>query len=136
VTLPLAADALDDRFKEQFSQGVDPLLDYIWGPSAERLLATAAEVSAEGMPLRYIQIGNASGGVISLPGTILWSSAIELMGCGIGSVPLPRLVAAIAGVFQAAADKRLVLPARTMPLAEVEQGWALPPSDRIVFVVG
>ena len=40
VTIPLVDDetALEDRFKEQFAQGVDVVIDYLWGKSAERLL--------------------------------------------------------------------------------------------------
>ena len=45
VTIRLAEynDALEDTFKEQFAGGVDVVLDYLWGPSAERLLAAASK---------------------------------------------------------------------------------------------
>src|ERR1700683_1402124 len=103
VTIPLVADeaVIEDKFKEQFAAGVDVVVDYLWGKSAERLLIAAAKAGAEAVPIRFVQIGAASGATISLPGAVLRSSAIELMGSGIGSVPLDRFLKAIDGLLQA-----------------------------------
>jgi NADPH:quinone reductase-like Zn-dependent oxidoreductase len=40
VTIRLLQDgtALENAFKEQFAAGVDVVIDYLWGPSAERLM--------------------------------------------------------------------------------------------------
>ena len=127
--------ALDHAFRAAFVQGVDVVLDYLWGPSAERLLAAGVKAGPEGIPIRFVQIGTSSGADIALPGAVLRSSAIELMGSGIGSVALPRLMAAIGGVFAAAASARLDLPATALPLSEVTQAWQQPPADRIVFTL-
>lgn len=136
VAIPLAGDgdALERQFKAEFAQGIDVVLDYLWGPSAERLLIAAAKAGADGVAIRFVQIGSASGGEITLPGAVLRSSAIELMGSGIGSIALERLVAAIGGVLNAAAADGFTLPARAMPLAEVEQAWALE-GERVVLTV-
>ena len=87
-------DALENTFKEQFASGVDVVLDYLWGRSAECLLIAGSKVRTDA-PIRFIQIGTASGANITLPGTILRSRAIELMGSGLGSVPINRIVRAI-----------------------------------------
>ena len=129
-------DALDRQFKAVFAKGVDVVLDYLWGPSMERLLPAAAKASPEGRPVRIVQIGTASGADIRFPGAVLRSSAIEVMGSGIGSVSLARLTGAIAGVFAAAGKAGFALPTQTMPLSEVASGWAVAESDRIVITTG
>jgi NADPH:quinone reductase-like Zn-dependent oxidoreductase len=128
------ADALEQRFKAEFARGVDVVIDYLWGMSAERLLIAGAKAGADGVPIRFVQVGSVSGSEITLPSAVLRSSAITLMGSGIGSIALARLVAAIGGMLQAAAQDGFALPVRAMPLAEVAQAWALE-GERIVLTV-
>ncbi len=76
------------------------------------------------------------GADVSLPGAVLRATAIELMGSGLGSVPMPRLLAAIRGVFDAAAPAALSIDTRTVPLAAVGEHWADTDSrTRTVFVM-
>jgi NADPH:quinone reductase-like Zn-dependent oxidoreductase len=94
VTIPLVENGttLEDGLKAYFAQGVDVVVDYLWGPSAERLLIAAAKAAAAAAPVRFVRIGAASVSEITLPSAVLRSSAIELMGSGIGSIRLARLV--------------------------------------------
>jgi hypothetical protein len=55
-------------------------------------LITAASAQKSRMPNRYVQIGTASAPNITLPGIALRSSAIQLMGSGIGSVALEQIL--------------------------------------------
>ena len=130
-------DALDAAFKEHFTAGVDVVLDYLWGKSAERLLIAGAKTAKEGVPIRFIQVGNASGANITLPAAALRSAPVELMGSGLGSVPFHRIVGAIEELLQAAVKGGFEIATRTVPLSEVEQAW---PGDacfpRVVFTVG
>ncbi len=136
VTIPLGTgpDALADAFAAAFADGIDIVLDYLWGFSAELLLAAAVKASPTGKPIRYVEIGAASGAEIRLPGALLRSSGLELTGSGIGSVSLERLAAAVAGVFAAARPAGLKLATRQVPLAEVEAIWPLTDGERIVLV--
>jgi hypothetical protein len=93
------------------------------GHSAERLPIAGAKAGAEGVPIRFVQIGSVSGVDITLPSAVLRSSAIELMGSGIGSVPLERLVKAVGGVLQAAVPGGFRIAANPVPLSDVEQAW-------------
>ena len=77
------------------------MLDYLWGKSAERLIIAGAKGGAEAVPIRFVQIGAVSGSDITLPSAALRSSAVVLMGSGIGSIPFDRLVRAIDGLFRA-----------------------------------
>jgi NADPH:quinone reductase-like Zn-dependent oxidoreductase len=124
VSLVQSGDALDKAFQEEFQQGVDIVLDYLWGPSAETLVIAAAKAGPEGVPIRYVQIGSMGGANINLPSAVLRSSALQLMGSGIGSIPFPKLLQALKGVLQAAPAAGFKVPSRSMPLAAVTQAWA------------
>lgn len=136
ISLAGDAEAIEARFRQHFAQGIDIVLDYLWGMSAERLLIAGAKAGAERRPIRFVQIGTASGAEISLPGAVLRSSSIALMGSGLGSVALDRLIAAVGGVLQAAAGGGLTLAKRIVPLSDVERAWQEEDRQRTVFAVG
>ncbi len=125
VTIPLTdnRDALERAFKTEFEQAVDVVLDYLWGTSAETLLIAAAKAGAEAVPIRYVQIGSVGGANINLPSAVLRSSALQLMGSGIGSVPFARLMSAIQGVLQAAPAAGFEIATEVLPLADVTRAW-------------
>lgn len=124
IALGLPADALAQRFAEVFAQGVDVVLDYLWGESALALIAAAARHGPERRAIRFVQIGSISGADISLPSAALRSSALQLMGSGIGSVPFARLLKAVEGVLQAAPTAGFRVDARAEPLAQVGALWS------------
>ncbi len=132
VTIPLLeeATALEGAFKEQFAEGVDVVIDYLWGASAERLLIAGAKAGKDALPIRFVQVGAASGSDITLPGAVLRSSAIELIGSGIGSIPLDRLVDVIGKLLHAAMPAGLKIKTTPVPLPDVEQAWPRDDSTR------
>ncbi len=102
--------------------------------SAETLLIAAAKAGPEGVPIRYVQIGSMSGANINLPSAVLRSSALQLMGSGIGSIPFPRLLQAIQGVLTAAPAAGFRITTEPVPLADVAKAWTAADSDsRIVL---
>jgi NADPH:quinone reductase-like Zn-dependent oxidoreductase len=139
VTIPLvqSPEELEAAFEEQFGgPGVDVVLDYLWGPSAEALIVAAAKAGKDAVPIRYVQIGALSGGTITLPSAALRSSALVLMGSGIGSIPLAGLVGAISGVMRAVVPAKLQIQTEIVPLAKVEETWnKASGKSRVVFVV-
>ncbi|PWR22479.1 quinone oxidoreductase family protein [Zavarzinia aquatilis] len=134
-TIALEADraGLQARFMPVFARGIDIVLDYLWGPSAEALMLAGAKAGPASVPIRFVQIGTASSLSIDLPGAILRSSALEIMGSGIGSVAMPRLIAATGAMLRAAAPAGLSLPHRTVPLAEGGAAWGWRETERLVF---
>ncbi len=130
VTIPLTQprEDLETAFKREFGgEGVDVVLDYLWGQSAEVLIIAAAKAGKDAVPIRYVQVGGASGSDIALPSAALRSSALELRGSGIGSIPLEGLIRAIRGLMQAVVPANLQIKTQTAPLADVEKVW---PTDR------
>lgn len=128
--------ALEAAFRETFTQGVDIILDYLWGPSAQKMLIAAAKFGPAAVPLRFVQIGTSAAAEIALPGAVLRSSAIELMGSGLGSVAMPRLCAAIDGVMRAASAAGFRLDTHVAPLSDVAGQWAGDDAGRTVFRIG
>jgi NADPH:quinone reductase-like Zn-dependent oxidoreductase len=139
VVIPLTGnqEELNDALRKQFQDSpIDVVLDYIWGKSAEQILLTGAKYSQEGFPIRFIQIGTVSGADIQLPGAVLRSSAIQLMGSGMGSISLERLVASVGEVFKAAVHANFRMDSEVFPLSKVESAWVKESgSDRIVFTL-
>jgi hypothetical protein len=76
------------------------------------------------VPIRFVQIGAVAGPNITLPSAALRSSAIQLMGSGIGSIPLDRFVHAIDGLLRAAVPAGFAIAAHAVPLSDVEQAWS------------
>ncbi|WP_345817427.1 zinc-binding alcohol dehydrogenase family protein (plasmid) [Paraburkholderia sp. PREW-6R] len=124
--IPLEDDerALSDALEPHFRAGVDVVLDYLWGSSARALLIGAAKTLPDGYPLRFVQIGSIGGDAFELPGAALRATAITLMGSGMGSVPLTRLLHAVEEVLEAAIPAHWQIATRTAPLAEVALQWA------------
>jgi hypothetical protein len=89
-----------------------------------------ARAGADAAPIRFVQVGSASGSDITLPSAALRSSAIELMGSGIGSVALDRFVHVIGDVLRATMPGGLKIAAKSVPLSEVEQAWTRDDSTR------
>jgi NADPH:quinone reductase-like Zn-dependent oxidoreductase len=138
VTIPLVedGDALEQAFQAQFANGVDVIVDYLWGPSAERLIAAGAKAGKDAVPIRFVHVGSVSAPDITLPSAALRSSAIELMGSGIGSIRVDRLVKSIDDLMQAALPGRFEIATKTIPLSAIEETWSSAGNiPRAVFLV-
>jgi NADPH:quinone reductase-like Zn-dependent oxidoreductase len=123
--IPLDHDgnASKDGLREQFEQGIDVVLDYLWGASAEQILAAAS--AAKGItPIRFVQIGTTSAPDITLPGAVLRSSAIQMMGSGIGSVALEDIILILSKLMQAASEVGFHIMTREFPLSRIEEAWS------------
>jgi hypothetical protein len=87
------------------------------------------------VPIRYVEIGAMSGRDITLPSAALRSSGLQLMGSGIASVPLPRLLQAVKGVIQTALPAGLKAAIRPVPLADINRVWStLETESRLVLI--
>jgi len=126
VTIPLVedGDALEEAFRGQFADGVDVVVDYLWGHSAERLIIAGAKAGQDAVPIRFVHVGSVSAPDITLPSAALRSSAIQLMGSGIGSIPVDRLVKSIDDLMQATVPGRFEIATTTIPLSAVEGTWS------------
>ena len=137
VSLTLEPKELEQALGEQFSgEGVDIVLDYLYGERTEALLAILAKTSKRSKPIRYVVIGSRSGSDITLPSAYLRGLPIMFMGSGLGSVSMKDFLAATRDVFQAILPAKLEVETLIVPLADVEKTWnAESGRSRVVFVI-
>jgi len=133
---PLGAQHYEQALKETFTKGIDVVIDYLWGESAKTVIVAIAKTLEDATPVRFVHVGGASREEeIALPGAALRSSAIQLMGSGIKSVPFAKLLGAIKNVFEAAGVAKLQIATKTMLLSEIEEAWKAPGKPRIVITI-
>jgi len=137
VIIPIgdAGGGFEDALKEQFGgDGIDVVLDYLWGQSAERIIIAGAKAGKDAVPIRFVHIGSVSAPNITLPSAAPRSSAITLMGSGMGSIPVDRIVKSIEELLKATVPGGFEITTKTFPLSEVEHVWAAANSmPRTVF---
>jgi len=119
--ITLTLDALPTELPALMAEGVDVVLDYLWGESALAIM-TAAVRGGEKI-VRFVQIGSLSGQEISLHSKLLRSSGLTLMGSGLGSVPDRELIASIGEMLQAAGPHGFTIPFRSRPLSDIAEEW-------------
>jgi NADPH:quinone reductase-like Zn-dependent oxidoreductase len=131
IWLQQPGDALAAAFRAAIER-VDVVLDYLWGPTAEMLLAAAKGHGAPGgeRRIRYVQIGSISGETISLQAGLLRSSGVELMGSGLGSLSAAAIVESLTRMYAVAASTGLKIETEAVPLSEVETAWGRAESGR------
>jgi NADPH:quinone reductase-like Zn-dependent oxidoreductase len=118
-----------------FADGLDVVVDYLWGTSARTIILTVAKAVEDAHPVRYVQVGEASREPVELPAAALRSSAIQIMGSGLKSVALPKLLEAIRQTFNLAGQGKLYLPTKVVPLATVTENWEASGKPRTVFTL-
>jgi NADPH:quinone reductase-like Zn-dependent oxidoreductase len=137
VSLSQPQDQLLQNFRAVLQTGVQVVLDYLWGSSAEAILqAAAGHGSPDGEPrIRFVQIGSIGGNAITLPAQLLRSSGVELLGSGLGSLSSTEILQSLRTMFAATAQVRFAIDVDPVPLAGVAEAWLRPADDRrIVFV--
>jgi NADPH:quinone reductase-like Zn-dependent oxidoreductase len=133
---PFGAKHYEQALQEVFSGGINVVVDYLWGESAKTVIVAIAKTVEDAPPVRFVHVGGASGEEeIALPGAALRSSAIQLMGSGVKSVPFPKLLGSIKSVFEAVGPARLEIATRTMDLSEIEEAWKAPGKPRVVVTI-
>ncbi|MCC7124912.1 MAG: zinc-binding alcohol dehydrogenase family protein [Acidobacteria bacterium] len=125
ATIQLAddGDAMERRFAAEFARGVDVVIDYLWGPSAERLLIAAARAGREAVPMRFVQVSSLAAPTITLPSALLRASAIELMGSGLGSASTSRLIAVTGEMLRAVVPAKLQVAFTPVPFDRFDEAW-------------
>jgi NADPH:quinone reductase-like Zn-dependent oxidoreductase len=118
-----------------FADGLDVVVDYLWGSSARTIIVAVANAVEDAHPVRFIQVGEASREPVELPAAALRSSAIQIMGSGLKSVPFPRLLEGIRQTFDLAAHGKLYLPTEVFPLSTVTENWEASGKPRLVFTL-
>lgn len=125
----------ESALNDEFAHGLDVVIDYLWGTSAHTIIVAVAKAIEDAHPVRFVQVGEASRELVELPGAALRSSAIQIMGSGLKSVPFPTLLEAVRNTFALAAENGLHLPAKAVSLSMVADTWDAPGKPRLVYTL-
>lgn len=138
VNLAQEEGAIRESFAAESKQGIDVVIDYLWGRPTELLLEALATTFRPDAArnIRLVEVGESAGKTISLPGATLRSIDLHLLGSGFGSVSLDQVLGAIPTVFDLAARGTLRIDVERVPLADVEDAWnRVEKGRRMVFTV-
>ena len=138
IALGQPEDAVRDAFAAEAAKGIDVVIDYLWGRPTELLLeALAKGFKASSTPsTRLVEVGASAGPNITLPGGILRSVDLTMLGSGFGSAAMDKIFAAIPVLFGLAAEGKLKIDVEPVPLTEVEEAWSrVDKGRRVVFTV-
>jgi NADPH:quinone reductase-like Zn-dependent oxidoreductase len=128
VVIPLASgdqNLAETSRREIRAHAVGVIVDYLWGASAEALIAAIAGDGSNSNvpPIRFVQVGASSGPSLTLNAGALRSSDVQLLGSGIGSVSLDRLVAIVGQLLEAVVPAKLAVATAVRPIESVETAW-------------
>lgn len=138
IALGEPEDAVRQAFAKEISGGIDVIVNYLWGRPTELLFEELAKgFKASVTPrTRMVEVGESAGKTVTLPGALLRSIDLTLLGSGFGSVPLERILQAIPTVFSLAAEGKLTVDVEAVPLSEAESAWNRGEKGRrVVFTV-
>ena len=123
--------ALDDRSPAM-------VLDPVWGWVAETLLESLIGQGLEEKagPTRYVHLGAAGGSTAAVPGAVLRSRPIEIVGSGAGSSPMSVILAQLPRYLAMLADGTLTARVRTFGLADIAAAWEPETSGERHVVLG
>ncbi|HEV8549779.1 MAG TPA: zinc-binding alcohol dehydrogenase family protein [Polyangiaceae bacterium] len=138
IVLPGSQAELIELFRRELREhGIDVVLDYLFGNTAEAFLhACIGPGRGAAEPrVRFVQIGTMAGPTISLPAVALRSSGVEMLGTGLGSVSHAELVACIGEFFASYEAAGFRIAATSAALSDVESAWGATVKERLVLVV-
>ena len=142
--IPLTGD--DEKFMAQLKEihhhtPVDVIIDYLWGHTAELILAALKGKGSFTHRTRFVSVGAVTGDTIQLSAEVLRSLDLQLSGSGLGSWTkddMQQLFSEIIpGMFALAADNQLKVETESVPLAEIEKLWTreIPDGKRLVVTM-
>lgn len=128
VDLSRPREELVAQFDAVTGDGLDVIVDYVWGPVVEALLESLTtgdlHSAGRGKPTRLVSVGEMGGGSITLPSAMLRGSRIELLGSGTANMPpLDQVQRITSDILALAAEGRLAVDIETAPIEQVAQAW-------------
>jgi NADPH2:quinone reductase len=103
--------------------GYDVVVDFLWGHPAEVLINTFLpdEAGFAKRSIRYLQIGEKAGSHVSLHGSVLRTSGLQLM--GVGKISHEVLFEEMGRIWDWMKEGKLFMEIERVPLAEIATAW-------------
>lgn len=125
---------LGDSRLGMLANDVDVVLDFVWGEWVAQIGKTLLEQRVErSRPLAWVHVGSMGGETASIPGAFLRGTALQIVGSGLGSVPMRSILTELPALAAEIARGTFHIDTKTVPLSEVEQAWGEASDARIVI---
>jgi NADPH:quinone reductase-like Zn-dependent oxidoreductase len=137
ISLNQPPEQVASEVSREMAEGIDVVLDYLWGPPAKWVLDGIASCAKSfgARRVRFVNIGELAGATMTLTSHPLRSTQVELIGSGIGSLPKQSLVDSVAEVVAAMKYEPLEMSALVVPIHEVSKHWVSDTKSRLVFML-
>lgn len=148
--LSLGADEIvsvvqdDENFKIQLAAihaatPIDIIIDYLWGRTAEMILASLKGNGSFTNKVRFVSVGSITGDLIQLSAANLRSVDLQLTGSGLGAWSKPQIAELFSEIlpemFGLAAEGKLKVETIQVKLEDIAELWDLSISDGQRLVV-
>jgi NADPH2:quinone reductase len=128
----MSGDDVASQFGRALPDGVDVIVDPVWGPPLEHALRYANTGA------RVVQMGEAAGSDITLSAALVRGRQLEIVGHSIDAVPRADRVTAYERMTALAAAGELTLDTELVALGNLPQAWermANSPRRKLVIAV-
>lgn len=133
----------DEQFATQLRQlhqntPIDVIIDYLWGHTAEIILASLKGIGSFTPGTRFVSVGSITGDLIQLSAANLRSVDLQLSGSGLGSWTKSQVRTLFTDIlpemFQLAVDQKLKIETQNVALRDIETLWDMdvPDGKRLV----
>lgn len=142
ISVQLPDEELAGRLRQLHQKTpINVVIDYLWGPTAEMILASLKGKGSFTPRTRFVSVGSVTGDLIRLSAANLRSVDLQLSGSGLGSWTKGQVRTLFAEIlpemFQLAADGKLVAETVSVDLRDIENVWDMdmPGGKRLVVRV-
>jgi NADPH:quinone reductase-like Zn-dependent oxidoreductase len=137
ISLDASREDITAAIAAASADGLDIVLDYLWGPVAEAALDAlrARSLTDGGSAVDYVQIGALAGRTAAVDAAILRARRITISGSGGGSIDRTALFRELPRMLDAAAAGALTTAVRTARLEEVAAVWEQDAPGRLVLTM-
>jgi len=134
----------DEQFISQLKEihnttPIDIIIDYLWGHTAELILASLKGKGSFTHKTRFVSVGAVTGDKIQLSAENLRSVDLQLSGSGLGSWAKDEIEKLFSEIlpemFELAADNKLKVETVSVSLKEIESLWDMEVADGKRLVV-
>jgi NADPH:quinone reductase-like Zn-dependent oxidoreductase len=142
IALSLSDEELMVRLKEIHALSpIHVIIDYLWGHSAELILAALKGKGSITSKTRFVSVGAMTGDLIQLSAANLRSTNLQLTGSGLGSWSKEQIrslfIEILPEMFQLAAEGYLVIETKEVKLIDIAELWNIDVrgGQRLVVVI-
>jgi len=136
----------DEQFMSQLKAAhaenpIDIIIDYLWGHTAEMILACLKGDGSFTNKIRYVSVGSMAGDVMQLSAANLRSVDLQLTGSGLGAWSKQQVglvfTQVLPEMFQLASEGKLRVETTKVKLADITKLWDVdvPNGQRLVVTI-